>query len=58
MNVIQVIAYFRLFTDWPANTMMIKEAIYNAITLQLFSEEALELIGIQSESNDDTPRKE
>ena len=46
MNVIQVIAYFRLFADWPANTMMIKEAIYNAITLQLFSEEALELIGI------------
>ena len=46
MNVIQVIAYFRLFTDWPANTMMIKEAIYNAITLQLFSEEALEFIGI------------
>ena len=38
--------------------MMIKEAIYNAITLQLFSEEAFEFIGIQSKTDQDTPRKE
>ena len=36
MNVVQVVAYIRLISDWPANTMMIKESIYEAITLQPF----------------------
>ena len=56
MNVIQIIAYFRLFTNWPANTLMIKEAINNAITLKLFSDEALTFIGFKSEKKYDEER--
>ena len=45
MNVIQIIAYFRLFTNWPANTLMIKEAINNAITLKIFSDDNFRYLG-------------
>ena len=58
MNVIQVIAYLRLFTNWPANTMMIKHAIYNAITLKLFSDELLVFVGLKNEDQTEKSRQE
>ena len=34
MHVMQVLAYFRLLVNWPANTKMILQSIHNAVTLE------------------------
>ena len=34
LNVVQVVIYLRLISDWPANSMKIMKALHNANTLQ------------------------
>ena len=36
MNVMQVLAYLRFLSNWPANIKMILYAMHNAITLEPF----------------------
>ena len=36
MNVMQVLAYIRFLSNWPANIKMILYAVHNAITLEPF----------------------
>ena len=38
----QVLAYFRHFTNWTANAMVLMESMHNAITLENISEAGID----------------
>ena len=42
MNVVQVLAYMRYYTNWPALMLLIYEHMDNAITLKPISDPVME----------------
>lgn len=53
MHVMQVLAYFRLIANWPANTQMMLMSVHNAVTLENIINGVYDSIIDEEEDEDD-----